>query len=124
MENIQKVKRSSKVKNTIYKVLIYTFLVICAVAVLFPFYWMVITSIKDRAVFNAEEVPQFFVVKPTFINYVTAFTSVNLGRQFFNTALFAVITTLLMVVVSILAAYAFSRLDFKGKNLVFCICKT
>lgn len=121
MENLAKIKHTSKVKNIIFKVLIYTFLVICALAVLFPFYWMVLTSFKDRLAYNAEQVPQFFTLHPVFTNYVTAFTSVNLGREFLNTFIFAVITTGLMVIVSISAAYAFSRLEFRGKNIVFTI---
>lgn len=94
---------------------------IWAVAVLFPFYWMILTSIKSYSSYNAEYIPQFYTANPTYQNYVDAFTSVPLARYFSNTVIFTVITTALMLVVTVLAAFAFSRLEFKGKNLVFTI---
>ncbi len=88
---------------------------------LFPFYWMVLTSVKSYGSYNAERVPGFFTLSPTLENYVSAFTAVPLGRYLLNTLLFTVITTAVMVVVSTLAAYAFARLEWKGKNLVFTL---
>lgn len=103
------------------KTLIYLLLVIWALIVLFPFYWMILTSVKSYGAYNAEYIPSFFTLSPTFQNYVDAFTTVSLGRYLINTLIFAVITTLLMVIVSTLAAYAFARLNFKGKNLAFTL---
>lgn len=94
-------------------------LVLWAIMVLFPFYWMVLTSVKGYSAYNAEYTPQLFCANPTFENYIYAFTEVDLGRYLFNTVIFTMITTALMVVVSILAAYGFARLDFPGKNIVF-----
>lgn len=100
---------------------IYLFLGIWAVIVLFPFFWMLLTSLKTLPEYNAERVPSFFIHSPTLGNYLTAFTEVSLGRYFLNTLIFTVVTTVIMLVVMILAAYAFARLEFKGKNLVFML---
>ena len=101
--------------------LIYLFLVIWAVIVLFPFYWMVLTSVKDTAVYNNEKIPEFITLAPTGENYVKAFTEVSLGRYFINTLIFTVVTTGLMMLVIVPAAFAFARLEFKGRNLVFAL---
>ena len=82
---------------------------------------MVLTSVKSYGSYNAEHVPRFFTLSPTLENYVSAFTAVPLGRYLLNTLLFTVVTTALMVAVSTLAAYAFARLEWKGKNLVFTL---
>lgn len=99
----------------------YTVLVLWAIMVLFPFYWMVLTSVKSYGGYNAEKIPQLFTLRPTLENYVTAFTAVPLARFFLNTFIFMVVTTALMLVVTVLAAFAFARLDFKGKNLAFTL---
>ena len=101
--------------------LIYLFLVIWAVIVLFPFYWMVLTSVKNTASYNNEKNPEFITMEPTGENYVKAFTEVSLGRFFANTLIFTVATTGLMMLVIVPAAFAFSRLEFKGKNLLFAL---
>ena len=101
--------------------LIYLFLVIWAVIVLFPFYWMVLTSVKNTASYNNEKNPEFITMEPTGENYVKAFTEVSLGRYFANTLIFTVATTGLMMLVIVPAAFAFSRLEFKGKNLLFAL---
>ena len=101
--------------------LIYLFLVIWAVIVLFPFYWMVLTSVKNTASYNNEKTPEFITMEPTGENYVKAFTEVSLGRYFANTLIFTVATTGLMMLVIVPAAFAFSRLEFKGKNLLFAL---
>jgi len=108
-------------RNKFSKTLLYIFLSIWAVIVLFPFYWMVLSSIKSYSSYTSEYVPKFYATNPTFQNYVDAFTQVPLARYFTNTIIFTVITTFLMVVVIIFAAYAFARLEFRGKNLVFVI---
>lgn len=103
------------------KTLIYVLLTLWALIVLFPFYWMILTSVKSYGSYNAEYIPSFFTLSPTLQNYVDAFTTVSLGKYLLNTFLFTVITTALMVVVSTLAAFAFARLEFKGKNLAFTL---
>lgn len=103
------------------KTLIYVLLTLWALIVLFPFYWMILTSVKSYGSYNAEYIPSFFTLSPTLRNYVDAFTTVTLGKYLLNTFLFTVITTALMVVVSTLAAFAFARLEFRGKNLAFTL---
>ena len=103
------------------RILVWLFLVIWAVIVLFPFYWMVLTSVKNTAVYNNEKTPEFFTAEPTGENYIKAFTEVSLGRYFINTLIFTVVTTGLMMLVIIPAAFAFSRLEFKGRNAVFAL---
>ena len=96
-------------------------LVFWAVMVLFPFYWMVLTSLKGYGAYNAEHIPKFFTLAPTLENYAQAFSAVPLARYFINTIIFTVVTTALMLVIVIPAAFAFARLEFRGKNLVFTL---
>ncbi len=103
------------------KVLVWLLLAIWAIIVLFPFYWMVLTSLKEYGAYNAEYIPQFFTLAPTFENYIQAFTDVPLGKYLLNTLFFTIVTTGLMVFVTILAAFAFTRMDFKGKNVLFTL---
>ena len=111
--------KKAKFKDGLLKTLIYIFLGIWAVIVLFPFYWMILTSLKSYGTYNGEYIPKFFVSNPTLENYAQAFTAVPLARYFLNTLIFTVVTTALMLIVVVLAAYAFARLDFKGKNFTF-----
>ena len=115
----EKIEKTAKTKKLVKTILLYLFLGIWALCVLFPFYWMVLTSIKGYSAYNAEYVPKFFTLNPTFENYMDAFTAVPLARYFANTLIFTIVTTGLMMIVIIFSAYAFARLDFKGKNLLF-----
>ena len=121
MNKIKKLERKRKLKNILFMTAVFSLLIIWAIIVLFPFYWMLLTSIKSYASYNAEYIPQFFTLSPTIENYVLAFTAVPLARYFLNTLIFTLITTLLMMIVVILSAFAFSILEFKGKDLVFTI---
>lgn len=112
-------RRAASRKAGLRKALTYLGLSIWAVVVLFPFYWMVLTSLKSYGAYNSEHTPQFFTLSPTLENYREAFTAVPLGGYLLNTLIFSLITTAAMVVVSTLAAYAFARLEFRGKNLLF-----
>ena len=112
-------ERSAKARKIILNSAIYIFLGFWAIIVLFPFYWMILTSIKSYGAYNSEYIPSFFTLSPTLQNYYDAFTSVNLARYFLNTVIFTLATTAIMLVVTVLAAFAFARLEFKGKNLVF-----
>lgn len=107
--------------RTFHKILIYALLVLWAVIVLFPFYWMVLTSVKSYSAYNSEYVPSLITMNPTLENYVQAFTQVPLARYLLNTLIFTVITTAIMMVVAVLAAFAFARLQFRGKNIVFAL---
>lgn len=117
----EKIEKNARIGERIRKTVIYTLLTFWAVMVLFPFYWMLLTSVKSYSSYNAEYVPKLFTLSPTLQNYVDAFTAVPLGGYFINTLLFTLITTAIMLVVTILAAFAFARLDFKGKDLVFTL---
>ena len=110
-----------KKSTSLSRELIYIFLAIWAVIVLFPFYWMVLTSVKSFASYNSEFIPRFFTTDPTLQNYIDAFTTVPLGRYFLNTLIFTVATTGLMMLVIVPAAFAFARLEFKGRNAVFAL---
>jgi len=103
------------------KILIYFFLAVWALIVLFPFYWMVLTSVKSFAAYNSEYIPVFFTANPTLENYANAFEAVPLARYFLNTLIFTIATTGLMLLVIVPAAFAFARLEFKGRNLVFAL---
>ena len=111
--------KKAKFKDGLLKTIIYIFLGVWAIIVLFPFYWMILTSLKSYGTYNGEYIPKFFVSNPTLENYAQAFTAVPLARYFLNTLIFTVVTTALMLIVVVLAAYAFARLDFKGKNFTF-----
>lgn len=121
MTDYQKIEKSAKARKVTGNVITYIFLVFWAIIVLFPFYWMVLTSVKSYSAYNSEYVPKFFTLSPTLQNYVDAFTAVPLGKYLLNTAVFTVITTAVMLVVITLAAFAFARLEFKGKNIAFII---
>ena len=101
--------------------LIYALLILWAILVLFPFYWMLLTSVKSYSGYNSEYVPKLFTLTPTLQNYADAFRAVPLAKYFLNTLVFTVITTALMLVVTVLAAFAFARLNFRGKNLAFTL---
>ncbi len=100
---------------------VYALLIFWALMVLFPFYWMLLTSVKSYSTYNAEYVPKLFTLSPTLQNYADAFRAVPLGRYFLNTIVFTVITTAIMLVVTVLAAFAFARLNFRGKDLAFTV---
>ena len=111
--------KEKTLRQRILKIAVYTMLVIWALVVLFPFYWMLLTSVKSYGSYNAEFIPKFFTLSPTFENYVSAFSAVPLAKYFLNTVIFTVVTTALMLVIAIPSAFAFARLEFKGKNLLF-----
>ena len=119
--NYDKIEKASKNKKRLVNTLIYSLLTVWGIVVLFPFYWMILTSFKGYGAYNAEWVPKLYTLSPTLENYKHAFTEVPLGTYFLNTVIFTLVTTALMLVVSVLAAFAFSRLSFKGRDLVFVI---
>ncbi len=116
-----KIEKSAHRRKLVSNAVVYVLLTLWALVVLFPFYWMLLSSVKGYGAYNAEYVPKFFTLSPTLENYVEAFTAVSLGRYFVNTIIFTVVTTLIMLAVVIPAAFAFARLNFRGKNLVFTL---
>ncbi|MBO5051938.1 MAG: carbohydrate ABC transporter permease [Clostridia bacterium] len=119
--SLRSTERRAKITNIALRVLLYLFLGFWALVVLFPFYWMLLTSLKGYGAYNAEYIPQLFTLSPTLENYVNAFTAVPLGRYFLNTLIFTLATTAIMLVVIVPAAYAFARMQFRGKDLVFTL---
>ena len=118
-KDLAKIERSAAVGKVVRNCFVYFFLTVWALIVLFPFYWMILTSLKSYSAYNSEYIPQFFTTSPTFQNYIDAFTTVNLGKYFLNTLIYTVITTALMMVVIVFSAYAFARLNFRGRDFVF-----
>ena len=112
---------SEKTRIRVKYTIIYILLAIWALAVLFPFYWMILSSFKSYGDYNSEMTPSLITLSPTLENYMIAFTTVPLLDYFLNTFIFTVLTTAITLLVSIPAAFAFARLDFKGKNIVFVL---
>ncbi len=118
LRDMQKVSARQKVVFVCVQVLLYAFLLVMAAVVLFPFYWMIISSLKSLDEYRMS-VPTFFPRKILFSNYATAFTTANLGRLFLNTFYVGIVSTILSLVITILSAFAFARLEFKGKDALF-----
>ena len=115
---MQQVSIQQKIGKLVVKFFVYLFLIIMAVIVLFPFYWMIISSLKTLAEYRLS-VPTFFPQKIMFSNYVEAFTAASLGRLFLNTMYVGVVSTILSLIITVLSAFAFARLEFKGKDAMF-----
>ena len=116
--DMQKISVKQKIGKVIVLVLIYAFLIFIAIAVLFPFYWMLNSSLKSLDEYRMS-VPTFWPKQVLFSNYSTAFTTANLGRLFLNTLYVGLVSTILSLVITVLSAFAFARLEFKGKNILF-----
>ena len=117
----EKQEKAALGRNRILKIVTYTLLTFWAILVLFPFYWMLLTSVKSYGAYNSEWIPQLYTLSPTLQNYQDAFTAVPLAGYFTNTIVFTLATTALMLIVTVLAAFAFARLNFKGKDLAFTL---
>jgi len=120
-KDFETIERNARRRKLIRNIIVYTLLALWAILVLFPFYWMVLTSVKSYSAYNSEYIPQFFTLNPTLQNYADAFTAVPLADYFLNTIIFTVATTAIMLIVTVLAAFAFSRLQFKGRDLAFTL---
>ena len=116
--DLQKVSVEQKIGKFLVKFALYAFLIFMALVVLFPFYWMIISSLKSLNEYNLA-VPTLFPKKILFSNYIKAFSTANLGRLFLNTVYVGIVSTLLSLVITVLSAFAFARLEFKGKNAMF-----
>ena len=119
--DFEKIEKNARIRGRVLKILTYTFLIFWGVLVLFPFYWMILTSVKSYSAYNSEWIPQLFTLSPTLQNYLDAFTAVPLAGYFVNTIIFTLVTTGVMLIVTVLAAFAFSRLSFRGKDLAFTL---
>ena len=121
MTDFDKIEKSAARRQKTVKAVTYILLTLWALMVLFPFYWMLLSSVKSYSAYNSEYIPQLFTLSPTLQNYVDVFTTVPLADYLWNTLIFTVVTTGIMLMVTILAAFAFARLDFKGKDLAFTL---
>ena len=116
--DIKKVADKQAVTKILVQIGLYAFLVFMALIVIFPFYWMMISSVKSLEEYNLTVPtlwPQFF----DRFNYQEAFNTASLGRLFLNTLLVGIVSTILSLVITILSAFAFARLEFKGKDALF-----
>ena len=113
--------RQHRLRKNIGKGITYFLLALWGFLVLFPFYWMVMTSMKSYSAYNGEFIPKIITLSPTVENYLEAFSAVPLARYFLNTLFFTVVTTGIMLIVTVLAAFAFSRLEFPGRELMFTL---
>ena len=116
--DIQKISAGQRIVRAGVKTGTYAFLFIMALIVLFPFYWMIISSLKTLPEYR-QAVPTFWPKQLMFSNYSEAFTTANLGDLFMNTLYVGVVSTLLSLVITVLSAFAFARLEFKGKETMF-----
>lgn len=117
-KDLQQVSVKQRIMKILVMFLIYAFLICVAIFVLFPFYWMLISSVKSLDEYRLN-VPTMWPRSMLFSNYKTAFESASLGRLFLNTAYVGIVSTLLSLVITVLSAFAFARLEFKGKNTLF-----
>ena len=117
-KNLQKVSAKQKGVKIFVQVLLYAFLITMAIIVIFPFYWMIISSLKSTMEYRLP-VPTLFPKEIMWGNYVEAFSAANLGRLFLNTVFVGIVSTILSLVITVLSAFAFARLEFKGKNAIF-----
>ena len=116
--DMHKVVVGQKIMRVISQFFLYLFLFAIAFIILFPFYWMVISSVKTLDEYLLT-IPTLFPREFDFANYAEAFNTANLGRLFGNTVFVGVVSTILSLIITVLSAFAFARLEFKGKNAMF-----
>ncbi len=117
-QDMQRASILQKVMRALVLTGIYAFLLVMALIVLFPFYWMLISSVKSLAEYRLS-VPTFWPTQINLTNYLDAFNTANLGRLFMNTMYVGLVSTILSLIITILTAFAFARLEFKGKDALF-----
>ena len=117
-KNIQQVSAKQKVGKTVVLIGVYAFLCLMALIILFPFYWMIISSLKTLEEYRLSA-PTFWPHQIMPSNYLEAFTAAGLGRLVLNTMYVGIVSTLLSLVITVLSAFAFARLEFKGKDMMF-----
>ena len=118
--DMKKVTSKQKIMKIAVQVMLYLFLGIMALIVVFPFYWMIISSLKSTVEYRLP-VPTLFPNEIIWQNYADAFTKADLGKLFMNTVYVGIVSTILSLVITVISAFAFARLEFKGKNLLFTL---
>ena len=117
-KDLQHVSAGARIMGILVKIVTYAFLITMALVVLFPFYWMIISSLKSEVEYRAT-IPTFWPQQFIWENYGQAFKDGNLLQLFKNTAYVGVVSTFLSLVITVLSAFAFARLEFKGKDALF-----
>ena len=120
-KDFSKVTSTHKVLRVLGTILNYAFLILVAFSVLLPFYWMLVSSVKTLPDYmDNTSVIKYLIPSEIHIeNYFYAFEFGTLGRLFFNTVFVGVVSTLLSLIITILSAFAFARLEFKGRDALF-----
>ena len=118
--SIQQISAQQRIVKATVKTFTYAFLILMAVIVLFPFYWMIISSLKSLDEYRLN-VPTFWPKRILLSNYLDAFTTASLGRLFYNTLIVGVVSTILSLIITVLSAFAFARLEFKGREPMFAL---
>ena len=119
--DMKKVASREKVMAIIVQVLLYVFLIAMAIIIVFPFYWMIISSLKSQPEYEAV-IPKLYAQEPLkyFVeNYSAAFQKAELVNLFKNTLVVGVVSTALSLVITVITAFVFARLEFKGKDAMF-----
>lgn len=119
-KDMQQVTAQQRVVKVVVRTITYAFLLLMALIIIFPFYWMIISSLKTVEEYRLA-IPTLFPKYIDWRNYIQVFTNEDLllGRLFANTLYVGVVSTILSLVITVLSAFAFARLEFKGKNALF-----
>ena len=116
--SVETKQKLSKVGHIIGLVITYALLALAGLIIIFPFYWMIITSLKEGTEIQ-QEVQTFFPHVIRWANYSDAFKRLDFVTLLRNTLIVGILSTIGTIVTTIFAAYAFARLTFKGRDLVF-----
>ena len=119
-KDLQRTSSNQRVSQVFVKIGTYAFLIAMAIIILFPFYWMIISSLKDLAEYRLPK-PTFWPKKVMLSNYKRAFETAQLGKLFINTMIVGVVSTILSLIITVLSAFAFARLEFKGRDTLFTL---
>ena len=119
-KDMKKVASAQRVFGILGKVLLYLFLIVMALIVVFPFYWMIISSLKSVPEYE-QAIPTLFPEHIIWSNYSEAIKTANLYNLFKNTVIVGVVSTLLSLVLTVITAFVFARLEFKGKDALFAL---
>ncbi|MBO8414195.1 MAG: carbohydrate ABC transporter permease [Firmicutes bacterium] len=117
---VESIKRAEKIGHIVSMVLVYAFILALAIVVIFPFYWMLITSLKQKDEIDAQ-VQTFFPSVVMWSNYVYVFQVFKFGTFMWNTIVVAIFSTIGTLLTTIFAAFAFARLKFKGREALFMV---
>lgn len=119
-KTVDAIKRSQRIGHIVMMVITYAFILFLALVMIFPFYWMIITSLKQRSEIVATT-QTFFPTIVMWSNYVYVFQVFDFGTYMINTIVVAIFSTIGTLLTTIFAAFAFARLKFKGREPLFML---